>query len=234
MNIIKYKNTNIKVVKSKRYKYMRLSVSSGGEIKLSLPSSILKHQIKNFLNSNDNWLQKALDKVKPASKLSIQDDAEISILEQIFKIELKQFNTEKNKCYIEQQENKIYLFVKENASQSIKRNLIKEALIDYAREMIEAKTDEIAQIHDITYNRISIRDQKTRWGSCSNAGNLNFNWKIILAPKQVFNYVIAHELAHLVEHNHSRDFWDLVRKIHSTHEEDRRWLKLNGKQLDIL
>jgi hypothetical protein len=234
MNIIKYKNTNIKVVKSKRYKYMRLSVSSGGEIKLSLPSSILNHQIKNFLNSNDNWLQKALNKVKPARKLSIQDETEVSILGEPFKIELKEFSVDKNKCYIDAANHKIYLFVKENTSQTTKRILIKGALIDYAREKIEEKTREIAQTYEISYKRISIRDQKTRWGSCSSAGNLNFNWKIILAPKQIFDYVIAHELAHLVEHNHSQNFWNLVKKIHPTHKEDRRWLKLNGKRLDIL
>lgn len=71
----------------------------------------------------------------------------------------------------------------------------------------------------------------TRWGSCSSHKNLNFNWKLIMAPLQVIDYVVAHELAHLKELNHSKAFWETVRKMHPLYREYRTWLKRNGNLL---
>ena len=83
------------------------------------------------------------------------------------------------------------------------------------------------------YNKIYIRDQKTRWGSCSSKGNLNFNWRLIMAPLFIMDYIVVHELAHLVHPNHSRDFWKLVKKIVPDYKEKKEWLKIYGNSLSI-
>lgn len=86
-------------------------------------------------------------------------------------------------------------------------------------------------IYNFKYNRIVIRNQKTRWGSCSKKGNLNFNYKIILlSPKQA-DYIIVHELCHLKEFNHSGKFWDLVAQAVPDYKEIRSSLRTNGLQL---
>ncbi|MCC8104606.1 MAG: M48 family metallopeptidase [Clostridiales bacterium] len=77
----------------------------------------------------------------------------------------------------------------------------------------------------ISYGRITIREQKTRWGSCSSAGNLNFNWKLMLVPKELLDYVIVHELAHRREMNHSPRFWAIVEKELPDYRERRKRLK---------
>ncbi len=77
----------------------------------------------------------------------------------------------------------------------------------------------------ISYGRISIREQKTRWGSCSSAGNLNFNWKLMLVPKEFLDYVIVHELAHRREMNHSPRFWAIVEQELPDYKERRKQLK---------
>lgn len=82
-----------------------------------------------------------------------------------------------------------------------------------------------------TYARISVKDQKSRWGSCSRQGNLNFNWRLLLAPPEVLDYVVYHELAHLKEHNHSSRFWALVARVCPKYQEYRRWLRLHGQEL---
>ncbi|MDO5134770.1 MAG: SprT family zinc-dependent metalloprotease [Eubacteriales bacterium] len=84
------------------------------------------------------------------------------------------------------------------------------------------------QVH---YNRITIREQRTRWGSCSSNQNLNFNWKLILAPMEVLDYVVVHELCHLKEMNHSPAYWREVEKILPDYERQKDWLKQNGWKL---
>ena len=100
--------------------------------------------------------------------------------------------------------------------------------ISIARDIFTKKTDYYARIMGVSYSRISIREQKTRWGSCSGQGNLNFNWKLILMPPEILDYVVVHELAHRKQMNHSKLFWAEVERILPDYERRRRWLKENG------
>jgi len=84
------------------------------------------------------------------------------------------------------------------------------------------------KIYKFSYNQINIKNQKTRWGSCSKKGNINFNYKIALLPQRLFDYIIVHELCHLREFNHSRKFWRLVEKSISDYLEIRNELKKSG------
>ena len=79
--------------------------------------------------------------------------------------------------------------------------------------------------------RVAIREQKSRWGSCSRKGNLNFNWKLIMAPPQALDYVVVHELCHLHEFNHSPRFWALVAAQMPDYEVWKKWLKTHGEDL---
>lgn len=83
----------------------------------------------------------------------------------------------------------------------------------------------------VGYNRITIRAQKSRWGSCSSSGNLNFNCLLMLAPLEVRQYVVVHELCHRIEMNHSKSFWELVEKVLPDYKKSRKWLKEHGAQL---
>ena len=124
---------------------------------------------------------------------------------------------------------------KENAMKRQEKREMPEAEKKYyrnlAREVLGARTGYYARKMGVTYGRISIREQKTRWGSCSSAGNLNFNWKLILAPPEVLDYVVIHELCHLKEMNHSKAFWDEVEKVMPEYETYKLWLKENGWRL---
>ncbi len=86
---------------------------------------------------------------------------------------------------------------------------------------------------NLDYNELTIKDQKTRWGSCSSQGNLNFSWRLILAPKEVLDYVVVHELAHLVEMNHSDRFWAVVWRYYPEYKKQVKWLRENGVGLRL-
>ena len=100
-----------------------------------------------------------------------------------------------------------------------------------ARKIFPERVTYFAERMGVTYNRITIREQKTRWGSCSSAGNLNFNWKLVLMPPELLDYVVVHELAHRKEMNHSPRFWAVVEKELPDYRERREKLKMAGRQL---
>jgi predicted metal-dependent hydrolase len=96
---------------------------------------------------------------------------------------------------------------------------------EIARKVVYNKVDKYSLELGLDYKKISIRNQKTRWGSCSKDGNLNFNYKIIFLPDHLQNYIIIHELCHLKELNHSKEFWNLVEKICPDYKKYRQELK---------
>ena len=102
---------------------------------------------------------------------------------------------------------------------------------ELARAVIGQRVSYFAAKVGVTYGGISIRDQKTRWGSCSGRGNLNFNWKLVLMPPEVLDYVVVHELAHRKQMNHSPLFWAEVGRVLPDYESRRRWLKEHGKEV---
>ena len=100
-----------------------------------------------------------------------------------------------------------------------------------AARLINERTDKLSSDMGISYKRIVIRGQKTRWGSCSRKKNLSFNWKLIMAPQPVLDYVIIHELIHLKEMNHSKKFWELVAQYCPGWREHKKWLKQHEADL---
>lgn len=106
-----------------------------------------------------------------------------------------------------------------------------EAYKKRLRPVLEERIACFAGLMKVRYNRITVRAQKTRWGSCSAKGNLNFNWKLALVPPKVLDYVVVHELSHLIEMNHSPRFWQQVALVLPDYMDRRLWLKENGSRL---
>ncbi len=104
-------------------------------------------------------------------------------------------------------------------------------LVDKARKYIPGRVAYFAEHMGVTYGRITIRNQKTRWGSCSSKGNLNFNCLLMLTPAEIIDYVVVHELCHRKEMNHSGAFWNEVEKVLPDYREAVRWLKEEGSQI---
>ena len=106
-----------------------------------------------------------------------------------------------------------------------------EKLIKLARQVIPEKVAYYSRLMGVTYGRVTIRKQKTRWGSCSREGNLNFNCLLMMVPPEVLDYVVVHELSHRLEMNHSARFWAQVEKVIPDYRKSRKWLKEHGGRL---
>ena len=99
---------------------------------------------------------------------------------------------------------------------------------DIAQDLAVKKVAKFNKIYKFEYNKINIKNQKTRWGSCSKKGNLNFNYKIALLPERLAEYIVVHEICHLGEFNHSHKFWNLVAKTMPDYLEIKDELKRSG------
>lgn len=100
-----------------------------------------------------------------------------------------------------------------------------------ARRRITPLAHDKAAVIGARVTRITIRDQKSRWGSCAPGGRLSFNWRLVLAPPHVMDYVVAHEVAHIAEANHSQAFWRVVERLTADREAGRAWLRRHGLAL---
>ena len=136
------------------------------------------------------------------------------------------------KAYLEQN-----CLVLETGNQSLEA--IKQLLEQWYRMQAKKRIEERVHYYTHRYdfgkqvNRIVIKDQKSRWGSCSNKCNLNFNFRLILAPDEILDYVVVHELCHLLHMNHSAEFWRAVERIRPNYEAERDWLRQNGSLLSL-
>ncbi|WP_293573434.1 SprT family zinc-dependent metalloprotease [Phaeobacter sp.] len=108
---------------------------------------------------------------------------------------------------------------------------IRRYVQELARDRLAAASDHYASALGRNYSRISLRDTRSRWGSCSSDGALMYSWRLVMAPPEVLRYVAAHEVAHLQEMNHSQAFWDLVQQLYGHYDGARGWLRSHGNDL---
>ncbi|MCM1253486.1 MAG: M48 family metallopeptidase [Clostridium sp.] len=111
------------------------------------------------------------------------------------------------------------------------RNALEKRYKEAARDYIPKRVAYYQALTGGTYNRITIRNQKTRWGSCSGKGTLSFNWRLMLAPPAILDYVVVHELCHLTHMDHSPAFWQAVKSVYPDYKNARKWLKDHGNEL---
>ncbi len=111
------------------------------------------------------------------------------------------------------------------------RHLAERWLRAQARHHLQQRVNDLAIRLNVTPGPLAVKDTRSRWGSCSARGNLSFNWRLIMAPPWIIDYLVAHELAHLRELNHSPRFWAVVRRVCPDYQSHRIWLRLAGERL---
>ena len=204
--------------KSARARRISLRISQlDGRVTLTYPTGVAEAEALSFAHRKADWIRGYLqDRPDPATVQFGQSIPIEGIDRRIVpasgrRVELK--NAE--------------ITVPEGAEARRLARFLKEL----ARDRLTGACDDYAAMLGRPYSSLTLRDTRSRWGSCSSAGGLMFSWRLIMTPPEVLHYVAAHEVAHLAEMNHSSAFWAQVERIFGPCKEPRRWLRDNGTQL---
>jgi len=210
----------IHIRRSARARRITLRVSSvDGRVSLTLPQGVKDTEAMAFAHEKRAWVQRHLD--KQGTTTIIKSGAEIPIEGHFFRIE------HAAKGPIKKGDHVLYV---SGASTHMGRKLA-AWFKTQARNKLVMTSDHYAAKLGRPYSKITLRDTRSRWGSCSADGALMYSWRLMMAPRDVLDYVAAHEVAHLEEMNHSTAFWNLVEHLKPGHGTARAWLRKNGHSL---
>jgi len=184
---------------------------------------------QKIIEDKKEWILHQLSKM-PIKK-SILNQQIITILDKNYSLNISQGSTDSMIFFDDKLE--IHIRSKTMTDNYLKK-LIDKKIRPKALKLIRDKTKELAKKFGITIGDIKIKNQKTRFGSCSGFGNLNFNWQIIMFPSDKFEHVILHELTHILEHNHSHRFWGELAKMDKNCYPNNQWLKDKATKLFIV
>ena len=212
----------VRLRRNARAKKMILRVDGvNGDIKLTAPKHVSLSALRKFLNEHKNWIEVERAKVQAHAALGSGD---------VLPYQGERFTLE----FLDASPRKVQLFdgkilVGGPADQAPAR--LERWLRAEAKKTLTDDAADFAEQLGVAIARISIGDMKSRWGSCSSSGTLRFNWRLLLAPVDVRRYVAAHEVAHLLEMNHSPRFWGHVEGMMADYTRHRAWLRKNGSDL---
>lgn len=224
------------ILKRSSRKTIGISIDKSGVVKVACPFYTSENYINQLLIKKSNWILDKLTFVENRYKENniskiIKDGEAFCYLGKTYILKLIETTVRKSPIISLQGENILIEF-----SNFDEVKIKKALMLWYVEQFRQIALDRISQYSrslNVNPQKITIKAQKTRWGSCSSKGNINLNWRLIMAPIQVIDYVVVHELCHLREMNHSNKFWQLVGNIIPDHKEKRNWLKANGEKLKL-
>jgi predicted metal-dependent hydrolase len=213
------------IIRSKR-KTLALIVKSDGSLIVRAPLRTSERTIKVFVEKNAAWAQqKQVEALAalPRAPLQYLPGELFMYLGNAYPLEI--VKSQKKPLILEES------FRLAEPAQSKARSAFEHWYREQARRILTERVEFYACQYNFQYKNIGITSARTRWGSCSANGSLNFSWHLILAPLEAVDYVVVHELVHTVCHDHSRQFWEKVEQIMPDHKDRRKWLRTHAPQM---
>ena len=211
------------VVRSRRARQIRLRSLCDGAIEVVVPPRVNLPPIEELLRSKQRWVERQLDRADALPPIRSNC---IDYLGSEYAVVVQRQPGKTGRICMERQQ--IRLEIPHDVPAI---PIIESYLRQRARALLHERASAWAVEMQVQYRRLSVRDQRTRWGSCSVNGGLNFSWRLVMAPLPVLDYVVIHELMHLREMNHSQRFWDGVATFCPEYRQHRAWLKEHGGRL---
>ena len=213
---------DIKIIRtSRRTKSVSLKVRNG-QLEISCPFNTSEIFLKNLIERKKLWIDKNIELSKKNQKKIDQiSNGLITFKGKVLRLVYKKSNLER--IVIEENELKIFYLDRFRS-----KKLIIEWLKLQANNFLEARMLLLSNRIGIKFNSLTIKSYTARWGSCNIKGDIFLNWKLIMLPESVIDYVLIHELAHINVPNHSKKFWDLIKRKNPDYCKNKKWLKDNG------
>ena len=192
---------------SKRARYLRIKLTNTGVLSVVVPSGVQINQVKTFVSSQTQWIERKLKCLSPVNNKP--NELRLTYLDETWNIEYLR----------DQQLASVYVKTKDNFQlecngsvddTELLHSALGKWLKQKAEQVIPSRLSVLSELHGFHFNRVTIRGQKTRWGSCSSSKNINLNYKLLFLEPALVDYVLIHELCHTLEMNHSSRFWELV------------------------
>ena len=215
-----------KIIYSKR-KTIKIAIDNNGEVIVTAPENISTEAIDDVIKKRTNWINDKLNEIK--NRITLPNDS-ILYLGELRKVKViiqkylkKEFVVEHNNLFI------INVRSQDNVIKVLKNYLIQEF-----DAIVRVKVKNYEKYFKMKPIDIKVKDVKSKWGSCTYDNKLCFNYRLIMANEEIIDYVIIHEMCHMVHKNHSKDYWNLVEKLYPIYKKCDKWLKENGYLLQIL
>ena len=222
---------NIDIHRTLKLKSISIKVDKDS-IKLNVPFFLSNKKIDELLNKKLNWIIKQLhlqSNTHPLIKKIYLNGEKFKYLGKSYKLHII-----KGTKYAIRIENDLLIVVVKNIKDTVKiKRIIKKWFHEKSASYLKENTSYYSKKNNLNVNSVKVREYKARWGSCSINADISFNWRLIMAPPHIIEYVIIHELMHIKEYNHSSRFWDLVKSQYPNIKDAKKWLIYNGNTLNI-
>lgn len=225
-------NITAQVIRSKRQKTAEVRVENG-IVSIVVPVDLSQDRIEKILVNKSKWIRHKIvlhNRSMPVQPKEYVSGESVTYLGKNYRLKV-----------VEAPEGSVKLIngrMQVALPQGMKApHAVKAALVEWYKEHAQAnfrtRVERYAPIVGVQPNNIEARSFKARWGSCHLSGDIQYNWKIIIAPNRIVDYVVVHELCHLKQHDHSPKFWKLVGQVIPEYIECREWLRMHGRTLDV-
>lgn len=222
-------------VKYSKRKTLSIKIEPPGIITVSAPQAASEESILKIVRNRAGWILEKLHEIEAREELRkthhYSDGEDFLYLGLNYELRIIIDKTVK-KPHIRLEEDLVYITINDHNPDKIKAAL-EEWYRKKALEKVTERIEYYTPIIKMRPNKVVVKEQKKRWGSCNSRKELYFNWRIIMAPVKILDYVVVHEMCHMVHLNHSKNFWELVSAILPDYKERKLWLRENGITLNL-
>ena len=222
----------VDVKRTNRKKTASIKIEQG-VVQVIVPKNLPQKEIDDLLKQKSNWIRQKLiiqQSVPLSTPKEFVSGESFSYLGRNYRLKVLKGDLQPVK--LKQGYLQVTVPMEQKSDQALIRKLLQDWYLDRASDKLEQKSIKYSEQMGVQPTKIKVKEYKSRWGSCNSRGEISYNWKIIMTPHRIVDYVVIHELCHLIHHNHSPEYWHQVRSIVPDYQDKRDWLKTNAGLLD--
>jgi predicted metal-dependent hydrolase len=225
----------IEIIRTERSKSASIEIEDD-TVKVTVPKNLSDQRIEGLIKNRTVWIRQKLkiqtENIRPKDKEYVNGET-FSYLGRNYRLKCLSGGSGEAKLT----NGYLTVWLAKDASRAAAGGCVRQSLQQWyqarALEKLKEKTKRYSAILGVSPQSVGVKEYKARWGSCSSSGDVTYNWRIIMAPHHIVDYIVVHELCHLLEHNHGPKYWKHVQNVVPNYKECREWLKVNGISLNI-